>query len=220
MSFSRKDKKIFGIVLFSVGIPFTIAGVIITLLVPSFIQREGNEVANLPVVDVETIQNSIPINEKVIIEGTVDDRNKIISDQIPLVAYQEYVRDDIAGNEGEWRRKKLVNPSLLIGVPDGLVKLEAGYYINQRSTAIRVNKRQTYSGFAINDPIFIIAVVTNNELEIPTLKGEIVTAAGNKGEYLESIATNVTIFRILGYGFIIIGVIMNIVAVMIISPES
>ena len=159
-----------------VGVPFAIAGGIIALWVPQRINQRMATVAALPLTTVATFAAA---GDEVLVLGEIADRTPAPSQG--LLIYQEY-RQVIEDGETEWQLVTTHTPDFWVAVPDGLIKVEGNYQLEQVARDIQDGDRRT-AGFTVGHSVLVLGQPTQRR-NPPTIQATLISA-DNKESYLE-----------------------------------
>lgn len=190
-------------VLAAVGVPFLIAGGVLSAVVPRAVANHAKEVARLPVATAATLNER---GAPVLLEGQVSDRNPV-SDRPPLVAYNEYhrVRRD---DEWKWEYERSYNPTLWVQIPGKEVEIAAGYSLQSTSSQIQEGSNRSYEGFEVNDPVLVLGTLSVAGDRPVVAEAKI--GSETKETYLVSLEQDQATARWLGLLFSVLGSLLTL----------
>lgn len=122
------------------------------------------------------VNDGVP-GQEVLVEGTISPDNLVrVHD---FVAYEVWRDED---NAGEQEPYEVVNPSLLIALEDGLVRVASGYELRNQQHRIR-EEGQEYQGFAAGDTVLAVGELVRGS-EGLEFQAEFVYG-GSRADYLQ-----------------------------------
>lgn len=172
-------------------------------------RNEASHLKTVPLVPRPVISDSQPGRE-VMVSGTISERNPLAYEQFVVYMREERTYDS-EGDAYEWDINETVTPPFKLETADRLLQVEAintegAYGLSNPSGTLYPAADIRYSGFVRNDVVVVHGFI-QSDLEGNILDAEMVHR-GTRESYIDSLASGVWVFMLLGGIFGSIGLVM------------